>query len=506
MINVHSIVFEDQITLWWQEQQIAKTAFQYRCYLDGTCHGETGKTHYTFDLLSADKAYNVRIERIEKGALVGDYECIIRTGKAKSRIDVTKAPYNAVSDGKTLNTEALQKALDDCTEKACVYFPKGRYLTGALNVHSDTEIYLEEGAVLQGTQSEKDYLPKIWSRFEGQEQECYRSLINIGTLDHAAGYTTRNVYLRGKGRIYGGGKALAVAMQDAERERLKDYLQANAEYVATCETKDTIPGRVRGRLINMSNCENVVLNGLTLGYGPAWNIHFVYSKNVTTYGCKIVSNKEYDGQGNLLRDSVWNGDGWNPDSSEDCAIFDCDFRTGDDCVAIKSGKNPEGNVVNRPTRNVYVFDCRVKDGHSISIGSEMSGGVENVYVWDCDLSKAYFGIQVKSTKKRGGYVKNLSVRDTVSGVIYVRSATYNDDGDGAPTPPILSDYRFENVKVLGAKTVSGEMVYVHLSGFNEEYPVRGVTLKNVSIAAPESEAIQTEYVEDLVLEDVSFEE
>ena len=125
---------------------------------------------------------------------------------------------------------------------------------------------------------------------------------------------------------------------------MKKFLDNNADYVKTCENENTLPGRVRGRLINMSNCQNVVTSGITMQFGPAWNIHMIYSKDITTCGCKIVSK------------GVWNGDGWDPDSSENCVVFNTEFRTHDDAIAIKSGKNPEGNVINRPTKNVYIFN------------------------------------------------------------------------------------------------------------------------------------------------------
>lgn len=504
---IKTIVFADEITLWWTKGEFAKNTDQYKVYLNGKYHGKTDKTHYSFLGLKPEQVYCVSVEAYASGklAVVKEYE--IQTSKEKKRLDVTKEPYFVIGDGKTVNTATLQKILDDSTENDYIYFPAGTYLTGALNVHSNTEIYLEKDAVLQGTVNETDYLPKIKSRFEGTEMMCYRSLINMGELDYTNyDYACKNVILRGKGAIYGGGKPLAVAMQDKERERLKGNLAQNAEYVKTCETVDTIPGRVRGRLINMSNCEHIVMSGLTMGYGPSWNIHFVYSKDIVTYGCKICSNKIYRQDGTIEREAVWNGDGWDPDSSEDCAVFDTVFQTGDDCVAIKSGKNPEGNIVNRPTKNVYIFNCRVENGHSISIGSEMSGGVENVYVWDCDLRNAYFGMQVKSTKKRGGYVKKLFVQDCVLQVIYVRCANYNDDGESAGNPPVLSDYYYENVTVLGKMDSSREKIFIDIGGYEEkDYYLRNVNFHRMTFLAEEDEkVIRKEYTDEIGWTDIRY--
>ena len=502
-----SIIFFDEITIWWTKDEFVKDAKTYELSLNGKYYGTTTKTHYTFHALQAKTIYDVRISAYVDGVLHATREYRFQTLEIKNRIDVTKAPYHVRGDGKTLHTLELQKALDACTENDYLYFPKGVYMTGALNVRSNTEIYLDKGAVLQGTANESDYLPKIKSRFEGTEMLCYRSLLNMGELDHTNyGYTCSNVVLRGQGAIFGGGRPLAVSIQKTERERLKDFLAENEEYVKTCETVDTIPGRVRGRLINMSNCENIVMSGLTLGYGPAWNIHFIYSKNIVTYNCTICSNNAYNEDGSIQRQKVWNGDGWDPDSSEDCVIFNTTFQTGDDCIAIKSGKNPEGNEINRPSKNIYIFDCIAQSGHSIAIGSEMSGGVENVYIWDCDLRNCYFGLQIKSTKKRGGYVKNVFIRDSVVSTLYVCSAPYNDDGEGSKTPPILGDYYFENVTVYGYKQSDGTKFYVRMNGFEEDgYHLKNVYFNNVYIQAQEDEQIvEKSYVDNLQWKDIKF--
>ena len=113
--------------------------------------------------------------------------------------------------------------------------------------------------MLQGTDRVEDYLPRIWSRFEGTELECYSSLLNLGELDHDGGYRCQNVVIRGKGTIASGGRILAERVIASERERLKDYLASLGEKIKECEKPETIPGRVRPRLINMSNCRNCLL-------------------------------------------------------------------------------------------------------------------------------------------------------------------------------------------------------------------------------------------------------
>ena len=467
---------DSTITLYWDKPEGAAKEQTYTVYANGAQIAQVSRTHYTLEGLTPEKEVAFRVT-CEIGGETRSANAQGRTRRARRKVDVTGAPYFAKGDGQTLNTKALQQAFDDCTAEDCLYFPAGVYMTGALRGHSDMEIYLDEGAALQGTAEIKDYLPRIKSRFEGTEQECYSSVLNFGELDHTSGPNCKNILIHGKGKIASGGQKLAWRIIEDEREKLKEYLAANAELVATCENDHTIPGRVRPRLINMSNCENVRISGLTLEDGASWNVHMVYSRDIVTDHCTFRSQ------------GVWNGDGWNPDSSENCTLFASEFYTEDDAVAIKSGKNPEGNVINRPTRNIRVFDCFSAYGHGIVIGSEMSGGVEDVKIWDCDLRVSRSGFEIKATKKRGGYVRNVSVQDCVLPRVIMHSVLYNDDGIGAGIPPVLENCRFERLALTGLFQLSergGEMVPcppVELIGFDVPgHEIRDIVLRDIVVA------------------------
>ena len=378
-------------------------------------------------------------------------ELTVRTTPVKHRLNVTAAPYFAVGDGKTLNTAALQKAMDDCKENECVYFPAGIYMTGALRLHSNMELYLDEGAVLQGTAEPEDYLPRIPSRFEGTEMECYSSLLNLGTLDHTAGPNCENIILRGKGTIASGGRLLASRIIENERARLKEYLAQNADLVSTCENADTIPGRVRPRLVNMSNCRNIWMQGLTFANGASWNLHMVYSDQIVTDHCVIKS------------DGVWNGDGWDPDSSTNCTIFACEF-------------------------------C----------------GVEAVKIWDCDMAVSTSGLEIKATQKRGGYVRDVEVRDCTLSHVMVHSVGYNDDGIGSDVPPILENFRYERVTLLG-RYIDHDHVWhfcpaIELCGFDEPgYEVKNIRFRDVVLEDNNGPAqnIQMQHCQNVSFENVT---
>lgn len=424
----------DSAEIWWEKTAQTAADQTYLIYLDDCQIAVSHKSHCTLRPLQPQTKYTVSVF-LPDGHFIGTSRFC--TGICKHRIDVTAAPYHACPDGKTLTTRALQKAIDDCGPGDIVYLPAGTYLTGALRLHSDMELYLDEGAVLQGSSNPAHYLPRIHSRFEGIEMECYQSLLNMGELDHTCEPTCHNIVIQGKGTIRGGGKELAQAVIASERERLKDFMAANADLVSTCENSNTIPGRVRGRLINISNCSDVRISGLTLADGASWNVHMIYSRNIVTDHCTFKST------------GIWNGDGWDPDSSEDCTIFSCLFYTGDDSVAIKSGKNPEGNLIGRPCRHIRIFDCHCAFGHGLCMGSEISGGIEDVKIWDCDLKNSMVGIEIKGTSKRGGYVRNVEVLDCTVPCLLVHSVPYNNDGIPAPYPPIFENLRYERIHITG---------------------------------------------------------
>ncbi|WP_300366768.1 glycosyl hydrolase family 28 protein [uncultured Subdoligranulum sp.] len=477
--------------LYWDKPAAARAQQTYTVYLNNQQTATTDRTHYTLGGLEPQTEYRVDV-------LCGDQPvgaCLLRTGAEKNRINVTEAPYWAKGDGKTRDTAALQRAIDACGAGDAVYLPAGIYLTGALRLHSDMELYLDEGAVLQGTADIVDYQPRIDSRFEGIEMRCYSSLLNLGQMNHSEGCTCGNVVIRGKGTIASGGRELADKIVEDERERLKDYLTENAELVAACESDRTIPGRVRPRLMQLANARNVWISGLTLKDGAAWNLHMIYCDNVVTDHCTFHS------------EGVWNGSGWVPDSSTNCTVFACDFATGDDAVAVKSGKNPEGNVIGRPSAHIYIFDCCSTVGNGICIGSEMSGGVEDVQIWDCDLETSFAGIEVKGTAKRGGYVRGVTARNCTAPRVMIHTVPYNDDGEGADKPPVFEHFSFEDLtltgRALNRKGDWKDVSPVSLAGFEEPgHALRDVNFDGLTITAA-SPRLPLQYCCDVTLRGVT---
>lgn len=493
------IGFCNSVVLYWDLPDTYEVGNTYVITKGGEKIGETEQCHFKVNGLEANSEYCFAVSMYKDGIKVfdiGKMQC--KTEPVKKRIDVTKEPYHALGDGQTLNTIALQKAIDDCGEGECVYVPAGDYMTGSLFLHSNMELYLDKDAIIHGTASYTDYEPKIMSRFEGHEMMTYAGLLNIGELDRDKGYTCENVRIFGEGKVYGGGVELAKSVIDREKILLKDYMESLGEKINECETSDTIPGRLRPRLINMSCAKDIVIAGIGIENGASWNVHMIYSDNVVTYDCTFRSEK------------VWNGDGWDPDSSTNCTIFGCEFFTGDDAVAIKAGKNPEGNVINRPCEHIRVFDCVSHFGHGITIGSEMSGGVRDIRIWNCDMRNSVYGIEIKGTKKRGGYVRDVYVGYSNVCRILMHSVSYNDDGEPAPTAPIFEDCTFDNMNVTAMfRDKDNTNIYcnpIEISGFDiPGHFIKNVKFKNITIDNGEksvSQGIILQCCEGVTLENI----
>ncbi|WP_261807719.1 glycosyl hydrolase family 28 protein [Paenibacillus sp. N3.4] len=422
---------------------------KYVVYKDGVQVGETTQMGYSVSGLTPSTSYSFTLKTRDTSGNLSDASAAltIRTKVSGQTINVEN--YGAVGDGSTVNTAVIQKAIDECPAGCTVYIPPNKtFMSGALFLKSNMTMKID--GTLKGTTNLKDY-PVIPTRFEGFELNGYASLLTLGQRDAKGPYNISNVVISGSGTIDGNGLDLGNAQKAA------------------------LGNRARGRAIMMMNAQNVYVKDLTVSYGPAWTTHFIYSDHVTFDNVKLISKN--------LSYRIANGDGIDPDSSTHANIFNCYFHTGDDSVAIKSGKNLEGYNLGIPTEYIRVTD-NVVDGSNggYVIGSEMSGSVRHVLIQNNTVSSiSWEGIDIKSSAGRGGIVEDVTFKDmTISKTrLAVRlSANYSVNNDGAPAPvlPILRDIHYENI-VTGPGTNGSALEITGLDGSN----VRNITMKNLNL-------------------------
>ena len=452
------------VSLLWDKQYDKDSSVVYEVTVNGKLYGTTTQTNYTLTALSPGTIYTATVYLLhDKGALPKQLNTLRFTTASSGKV-YNILDYGAKNDTLVKNTAAIQAAINACTEGGTVYIPKGVFVSGALFLKSHMTLYIEKGAVLKGSVSVEDYLPMILNRFEGWELKTYASLLNAGTLNRNGTYNITDLRITGGGTIMGGGKQLGDAMTKANGLRS------------------------RGRLICLLNCQDVSLSNLTITAPPCWTVHYIYSNNITCHDLNIITN------------GIHNGDGIDPDSSTDSYIFNCSFDTGDDCIAIKSGKNPEGFLVAKPTRNVRITNCDFKRGHGISIGSEMSGGVSDVLVQDCKAGKLLHGMQIKGTKERGGFVKNVTVTDCQLLQITVFSAVnYNNDGEAAPEVPTFQNFVFKHIDLSGAAVKDP---VIDINGFKDPaHRLKQVSFTNIRL--PENAKVVVNDAEQVSFTDVA---
>lgn len=335
--------------------------------------------------------------------------------------------FGAVGDGIHDSTAAIRAAIDAASKAGGgrVVAPPGVWLTGAVHLRSHVELHITKDAVLRFSTAPQAYLPIVLTRHEGLE------LMNYSPFIYAYGQT--DIAITGGGVLDGGAGPNAwwswaprFAPGPVEDRRLLGEL---AEAGRPVSDRRFGPGRaIRPKFVQPYRCQNVLIEGLTIIASPMWVVHPVECENVLVRGLKIISHGP-------------NNDGCNPESCRDVLIEDCVFDTGDDCIAIKSGRDADGRRLSKPTENVVIRDCQMLSGHGgVTLGSEITGGVSNVFVERCHMVGPYLqsALRFKNNAMRGGVLRNIHVRDigveVVSQSVIVVDYNYQEGAQGPHTP------------------------------------------------------------------------
>lgn len=315
--------------------------------------------------------------------------------------DFILTDYGAVGDGQKDCSEAFAKAIAACSKAGGgrVVVPAGTYLTGPIHLQNNVNLNVAKDAVIRFSQDTKKYLPQVYTRFESVE------LMNYSPFVYA--FEKENIALTGEGTLDGQGDEQHWwfwKQQQQANDRLKEMAEKG---VPVAERIFGEGDFLRPNFIQPYRCKNVLIEGITLINSPMWVMNPVLSTNVTIRNVKVISHGP-------------NNDGCDPESSRDVLIENCLFDTGDDCIAIKSGRDHDGRRVNVPSENIIVRGCTMKDGHGgVVIGSEVSGNVRNVFAEDCQMSSPQLerALRIKSNSRRGGTIENIYMRNVQVGTV-----------------------------------------------------------------------------------------
>jgi polygalacturonase len=372
--------------------------------------------------------------------------------------------FGGVSDGATKNTEAFRKAIAAAAQAGggTVVVPRGMWLTGPIHLQSHVKLDVQAGAEILFSTDFADYLPVVFTRWEGLEAYNYSPLIYA--------HDCTDVAVTGAGKLDGQGKAWWPWKKKQQAGAKRLYEMAVAGTPAKDRVFGTEEAALRPSFIQTVGCKNVLIEGVTITNGPMWTIHPVYSENVIIRGVNVITEGP-------------NNDGCNPDSSRNVLIEDSFFSTGDDCIVVKSGLNEDGWRVGRPSENIVVRRVRGALGHGgVVIGSEMSGGVRNVYVHDCEFTGTDRGLRIKSMRGRGAVVENVwyeKVQHKDLRLMVVEITTFYGSSTLVPrtqTPPLIRGVHVRDVVAQGAKQA------IDIVGLPEA-PIQDVSFENVEMTS-----------------------
>lgn len=318
--------------------------------------------------------------------------------------------FGAKGDGVTKNTSAFKKAIEACNKAGGgkVVVPAGNFLTGPIYLKSNVNLHLNEGTTITFSQDTKDY-PLVLTRWEGMDCMNYSPQIYA--------YNERNIAITGKGTINGNADKThwwpwKGRTQYGWKKDTPNQLKARESLHVMMRDKVNPRKRIFGDghylrpyMIQPYNCKNLLISGVTLIDSPMWFVSPVMCENITIEKVKIDSEGP-------------NTDGIDPDACKNVLIKDCYLNTGDDCIAIKSGRDEDGRANKKAAENHIIEDCEMKNGHGgIVIGSEIAGGAKNIYAVNCKMDSKNLDrvLRVKTSSSRGGTIENIFLKDITVG-------------------------------------------------------------------------------------------
>ena len=373
--------------------------------------------------------------------------------------DYNITDYGAVGDNEKDCTNAFEKSILAAHRAGGgrVVVPPGTFLTGPIHLKSNVNLHVSDDAIINFFVDPNRYMPIVYTRFEGIECMNYSPLVYA--------YEQENIAVTGKGIL--DGRASDENWWRWKRSQSGDVKTLGKMGDTGIPVSQRVFGagkQLRPNMIQAYKCKSVLIEGVTIKNSPMWHIHPVLSTNVTVRNVRVIGHGP-------------NNDGCNPESCKDVLIEGCYFDTGDDCIAIKAGRNKDGRRVNTPSENIIIRNCQMKDGHGgVVIGSETSGGTRNVFAENCTMDSPNLdrALRIKTNSVRGGTIENIYLRNIKIGQVAEAVLKVNfqyGEGDAGDFTPTVHNINMENV-------TSGKSKYaLSISGY-ERSPITGIHLKN----------------------------
>jgi polygalacturonase len=415
--------------------------------------GNTTRSVFSLKALKPEKTYTLSLDN--------SFPISFETKSESACLDIRE--FGAQGDGEFDDTPAIQATIAACPKGGTIFIPPGLWSCSPLFLKSDICIYFTSGAILKGHSSRNHYpiLPggmasktnaPHWGSWEGKPEDCFASLLT--------GLGVRNVTIAGDGII--DGNAAAGDWWQEPKSKIKAF---------------------RPRTIFFNQCENILIHGLKVSNSPSWTIHPLLCKNLRFYDLNIKNPKNSP-----------NTDGLNPESCDKVEIVGTRISVGDDCIAIKSGRNSDGASYQLPCQNISIRRCLMEYGHgAVVIGSEMSAGVHHVKISYCLFQATDRGLRIKTRRGRGkdGIIFGIHLHHVVMEYVLVPlviNCFYNCDKDGDSIyvqnktalpiddrTPTVRNICFEQVVAMNA---------AHAACFVwglPERPIEDLTLRNVHV-------------------------
>ncbi len=391
--------------------------------------------------------------------------------------------FGAVGDGITDCTQAFAAAIAACNRVGGghVVVPAGQFLTGAIHLLSDVDLHLEADSTILFSQDPNAYLPVVFTRWQGIE------LMNYSPPIYS--YGQRNIAITGSGTL--NGQADANHWWNWKNLETPDFTALEAMADAGVPVSQRVFGAghyLPPQMIQPFLTDTVLIQGVTIINSPFWHMNPNLCTNVTVEGVTVNSSGP-------------NTDGCDPESCDRVLIDGVTFSCGDDCIAIKSGRDSDGRRVGVPSTNLVVQNCTFASGHGgITLGSEMTGGVRNVYGRDLAMNSPDLqsGHRIKTNTLRGGYVINSHVyrvtAATIGGPVLKIEGQYS--GQTGNFPPDVT-----GITVAGWTVGSCQGVW-SLVGASASDPLAAITLEDIAVTTSTA-ANSAQYVSDLVVENVT---